>query len=756
MWLLNHTTARKFEVPMLKRIGIQEIFLPKKYPSHPSFRSASVDWVEDADLTIPMGDLAILNDADWYDDPGFEAWQVATRHFDLAFFTFWKGTFYRSLARRFGGAKVWRAYGLANHLTHDQLLTAMAGQGGPLWTANTASNLWFGQAYDHLADAEPPHIAERAVFLPAGLSDTAINDQWIGDDKRIFFVCPDLGFNPHYQRIYRNFRQTFAGLPYAVAGAQPVAVEDDHVLGFVSGDHHRENMRRFALMFCDTTEPNDIHYHAFEAVRVGTPLVFMAGGLLDRIGGIKLPGRCQTPQEARNKVTRILAGDRQLIGDIRRTQVRLLDTMKAEHCEPLWRAGLESILQRLVEARSISAARGKRIRRIAVIVPVGYRGGTLRGAKLLAQAIAIGSQEAGCPAEVVFGHLDEPTCYPDGEFTDLPEHIERRTYRWKIMSQEEASRACAYSGVEVSLYNPTYIVPDDGMNQFLDCDLWLIVSDRLNRPLLPVRPYLLMVYDYLQRYVSILDEGNSQQFISCAHAAEAILVSTEFTAADARQYAGIPAERVKKVPLLAPDFAPERTTPQVDLVPRRYFIWTTNLALHKNHENALKALRLYYERYDGTLECRVTGVETMELFKRDLLHLKPLSELRRASKAIKKRLVVEGELADRSYRQMLQKAAFLWHPGRIDNGTFSVIEAACVGVPSLSSDYPAMREIDRQFHLNLTWFDPNDPEDMARKLKEMETDYERARSTLPSQEVFADQSVQRLAGGYWKVIREYL
>ena len=31
MWLLNHSTTRNFEVPMLKRIGVQEIFLPKKF-----------------------------------------------------------------------------------------------------------------------------------------------------------------------------------------------------------------------------------------------------------------------------------------------------------------------------------------------------------------------------------------------------------------------------------------------------------------------------------------------------------------------------------------------------------------------------------------------------------------------------------------------------------------------------------------------------------------------------------------------------
>jgi glycosyltransferase involved in cell wall biosynthesis len=484
------------------------------------------------------------------------------------------------------------------------------------------------------------------------------------------------------------------------------------------------------------------------------PLVFMADGLLDRIGGRELPGRCRTTEEAREKVNRILDGDPQLIHDIRKTQVQLLDSMRSEHCEPFWRAGLELILRKHAEARRTSAGRSRK--RIALVLPVEYRGGTLRGAKVLAQAIATGSRQLGCPAEVVLAHLDDPVCYPDELFHDLSKEIERRSYRWKSLSRSEATRACVYAGIEGSLDSPTYIVPDDGMNQFLDCDLWIVISDRLSHPLLPVRPYLIMLYDYVQRYLAMPDEASNQGFIARAHAAEAVLVTTEFTASDARQYAGVPASKVKKVPLLIPDFVTDRTWPETSATSSRYFLWTTNLAPHKNHETALKALRLYYEKYDGALACRVTGVDTKGMFKAELPHLTSLQEIRRASKSIRNRLIIEGELADWAYRKILQQATFLWHPARIDNGTFSVVEAACLGIPSLSSDYPAMREIDLQFNLNLTWSDPNDAEEMARRLKDMETGHERARSALPPHDTFADQSVERLAASYWKVIREFL
>ncbi|MGX9431737.1 MULTISPECIES: glycosyltransferase family protein [Bradyrhizobium] len=751
MWLLNHTTARKFEVPMLKRVGIEEIFLPKKIPSDPSFRSGSVDWSEDENLTIPKQDLAILNATDWYDEPSADAWRIANEHFQLIFFILLNADFFRSIMRNFCGAKVWRAYGLSDPpLSYARILSHYGWRKGPSWSAHAAASLWFGQAYSHLAEVEPRWLADRAIYLPAGLESADLRDDWIGSDRRIFFVCPDLAFNDYYQDVYRDFKRTFAGLAYVVAGAQPLRVEDEHVLGYVSGEQYRLNMRSFAVMYYHSSERYHVHYHPFEAVRAGMPLVFMGGGLLDRLGGLKLPGRCKTPQEARSKIERILAGDKQLIGQIRESQAVLLDSMKAEHCEPIWRSGIELILKRTAEARSTAPIVRKK--RVAVILPVAYRGGSLRGAKLLAHAVAIGSQHFGSPVDVVFGHLDDPTSYPDREFDDLPDHIERRAFHWRTLPQGQAIRACAYAGVEGPLLPTTYAVPDDGINQFLDCDLWIFISDRLQFPILPVRPYVLMIYDYLQRYVPIMDENARQRVIDRAHAAEAVLVTTDFTANDARQFAGLPAKKVRKVPLLVPAFGGKGGSAQGGPPASKYFIWTTNLALHKNHRNALEALRIYYEEYGGLFECHVTGVDTDKLFTHKLTHLVAAREIHNASKALKVSLRTEGDLPDPVYRRKLRDAAFLWHPGLIDNGTFSVVEAASFGVPALSSDYPTMREIDRQFELDLTWSDPNDPVDMASKLKRMET----AQRSTPRPEVFARHSLEQSAAEYWQVIQEYL
>lgn len=755
MWLLNHTAARKFELLMLKTIGIKEIFLPKIHPNDPSFRSSSIDWSEDKNLSIPQEDLAILNAEDWYSGANVKAWEVANKYFDAAFFILHDVGVLENISKHFRGVALWRAYGLDKSLTYSKVLLYLSKGQGITWIKNIGRRFVFAEAYSHLADIELRIINNQRIHLPLGLGNTQIINQWIGSDKKILFVCPDIGFNYYYTDIYNKFIVDFKSFPYAIGGAQPISVDDPKILGYVPYEIHEQNMLDMRVMFYHSTEPNHIHYHPFEAIRAGMPLVFMAGGMLDRMGGIGLPGRCKTTKEARSKIKRILNDDWSLIENIRQSQIVLLDPMKVENCEQAWRDGFQRILGELEISRAEQAKRHIKPKCIAVILPVGYRGGSLRGAKLLAQALYLGSRQFNEPVEVVFLHLDDAETYSEEEFADLYPGIKRRTFNWKILQPDEARRAMRYGGHDDWEPQATnYLVADDGVKQLQDCDLWLVISDRLSFPLLPLRPSIHMIYDYLQRYVTLLPHGADQPFLDAARRAERVLVTTQFTKQDALQYAGLSPNKVVKVPMLAPDFSLNsvcRSSKEPD-----YFVWTTNLAPHKNHTNALNALKWYYEELDGQLDCLVTGVNTANFLKSPLPHLAEAVKLVKSSKALRKRVRWQGELSDNDYQKTLASSAFLWHAGKIDNGTFSVIEAASMGVPALSSDYPAMHEIDEQFALNLAWMDADKPKAMAEQLKEMEQTHQAKRELLPSKAQLASQNVEKLADEYWKVVRECL
>ena len=768
MWLLNHSSARKFEIPMLKSIGVQEIFLPKNYPDDPAFRSASVDWSEDQHLKLPPEHLAVLNATNWYAGGTPEAWTIANLYFDVCFFIIQAPEILQA-TRYFEGILLWRAYGLESPKTYTFVLDHLTkGLGAWNLIEKAGKRFHFTQAYAHLHELEADALKRRSLHLPLGLHNAAVNDAWQGGNRKIFFVCPDIGFNVYYETIYTDFIADFGDFPYAIGGAQPVRVDDPAILGYTPLAVHEENMRQMRVMFYHSTEPNHVHYHPFEAVRAGMPLVFMAGGMLDRMGGKDLPGRCETTGEARNKLRRVLDGDQRLIDNIRSSQPALLEQMKAEHCRPAWVLGFKRIAAVLESCRTERQARpgtfpqesggARRKQRVAIILPIEYRGGTLRGAKLLAQAMYEGSRQAGEDAEIVFMHLDDPIVYPKEEFDDLHPGIARRTFNWKALPYDEARRAMHYAGHPSWIPSADrYLVPDDGIRQAQDCDLWLLVSDRFSAPLLPLRPCVHMVYDYVQRYLPVLPNGADRPFIDVVRRATRVLVTTRFTEQDALQYAGLKAKNVIRLPMLAPDFSAAEDDAIAEPQPvARYFVWSTNTALHKNHDKALKALTWYYDKLDGQLECRVTGENTADFANSALPHLASAIAQIKASKSLRKHLRWKGVLPERAYRRTLSRAAFLWHPATIDNGTFSVIEAASLGIPALSSDYPAMREIDAQFSLDLAWMNGRDPEAMALQLKQMELNHLQRRSLLPSKETLGEQSVTRLAQEYWKAVRACL
>ncbi len=149
----------------------------------------------------------------------------------------------------------------------------------------------------------------------------------------------------------------------------------------------------------------------------------------------------------------------------------------------------------------------------------------------------------------------------------------------------------------------------------------------------------------------------------------------------------------------------------------------------------------------------LTGVNVAEILNSTAPHLSDFSRVVSQSKQTRRAVKIEGELPDLDYHRKLAYAEFLWHPALWDNGTFSAVEAACVGTPTLSSDYPAMREMDHQFGLAMAWMDGTSARKMAEALKWMEVNADAKRQQLPSLDALNEQSVDKLAGSYWREIQ---
>jgi glycosyltransferase involved in cell wall biosynthesis len=383
------------------------------------------------------------------------------------------------------------------------------------------------------------------------------------------------------------------------------------------------------------------------------------------------------------------------------------------------------------------------VSRLAVLLPHAYLGGTIRLLLNLVRHLAArwsGPVVLGVPAD----HLETIAADLAVLRRELP-GLEVRGLWWRQLWPDEARGLAAEAGLDVGRWiSGRYQVPGDGATDFLDCAFWLFVSDRLAYPLVPLRPYAVFVTDHLQRYVPEIfndtayatPDSAAWNFLRNVRNADLVVATSRDTAADAISYAGAlgPVVRlpttldVDHFERLAAEAAGERDD---EMLPQRpFFAWVTNPSPHKNQLRMLRAIDRAIRELGSSLDVVVTGVWT-DLFDPDLAaerrlgrepqwttpHVRRVREAVAALEpAVRRRLTFLGGVPDEAYARVLRSARFLAHNVIADNGTFSVVEAALLGTPAVSSDYPQMREIDEAFGLGLRFFDPFDEAATAEAL----------------------------------------
>lgn len=404
------------------------------------------------------------------------------------------------------------------------------------------------------------------------------------------------------------------------------------------------------------------------------------------------------------------------------------------------------------------------LRKIAVLLPIAYRGGSLRGFKTIAKMLRKGSAAAGEPVEVVAAF--PASSYDERlDFSDLVEAgIQLRPFEWKVIDRTTLARAIGFMSderVNLADYSES-IVPDDGINNLLDCDFWLVVSDRLRHPLAPLRPAGYMIYDYIQRMRPDVFPGgfDDRSFVSNVRRAEFVLCTTPFTADAAVAYAGVPRSQVHLVDMEIETDIDERIAGgQVHGSRRPYMLWPCNSSPHKNQLAALDALEIYFTRHSGALDVICSGLNTdwfdwraKPIDEHDYPAVKAVRERIARSPVLRKRVHMVGELMEADYFATVAGARFLFHPALVDNGTYAVTEAAWLDVPSLSHDYPAIRWMDERFGLALAYCDARDPLQTARALAEMERIAPLRKTLLPSRDSLRRHGWANHAAGFWNTV----
>ena len=451
--------------------------------------------------------------------------------------------------------------------------------------------------------------------------------------------------------------------------------------------------------------------------------MFLRGGLLERFGGRDQPGACATVREARRKVQRILAGDETLTSAIIAAQPRILDALGRERCEREWR---ERFVDGVIRVQPAPRVEVRERRRVAVLLPQAYRGGTLRAAKDVARMLRWGAGERGEAMDVVFSYVDGQYDRA-GELDELAhDGIGVRATTWKAVDAAGLPPRALAASPEPG----PFVAPGDGGNDFLDCDFWVVVSDRVTAPLAPLRPYAAVVFDYIQRYVpEVLNADmwvlQRRGLLPLVRQAHFVVATNPATVADLIGYAGVPRRRIVQLPIFFEplDVAAAGGAP----VEGGYLLWVTNTAFHKNHLRVLDALESYYDLHGGALTTVMVGPMT-HFFSPDVddpgmdrvEHVRAARARIAGSPSLSRHVMVAGELPAARYAGAVVHARALLHSCLYDNGTFAVVDAACAGVPALSSRYPAMEHLDRLLGLGVRFYDPRDSRELAAALAGVE------------------------------------
>lgn len=348
--------------------------------------------------------------------------------------------------------------------------------------------------------------------------------------------------------------------------------------------------------------------------------------------------------------------------------------------------------------------------RVGVLLPRAHvAGGVKRATLMIVELLLSGASAQDQEISLVLGINGDPVTFLDGQRALPDPRITVRAIRFQKVSETEAQAVMSLQGDSLPDSGEPgrwAVVRDDGPDM-LDCDVWLQITTRVGGesdvlPLVPVRPVVLVPFDFLEAYGFALPSDpawrGSRRVV---RSVSRILVSTSETGRDAIAYMGCPAERVVLTPVefFRESHSCEGQSESPATASRStYIVWVTNASRHKNASRIVAAL-IRVARANPDFRCIVVGYGSEDLA--DGIEIP------------REQVSLRGYVSEAEYCHLLAGSRFLLHGATHDNGSYSPLDAALHGVPSVCSDYPAMREVMRSAGLACSWFDPFDISDIA-------------------------------------------
>lgn len=402
--------------------------------------------------------------------------------------------------------------------------------------------------------------------------------------------------------------------------------------------------------------------------------------------------------------------------------------------------------------------------RLAVILPAPYTGGVVRSLLNICRMLVMGARACGDELRLTLGLPKEQNWSLHHERIVAGLGIQTRFFELQIIARASLDGAYLSFGIDTTADLPVKaVVFNDGIANFEDSDFWYLISDAVPAPLPAHRKYACMIYDYANRYVpEIFHEEQWKGFHFRAKATQEaafVVTTTAQTRRDAITFAGADPARAHVFPL---EFDPVDST-NFDINPKElemftaesFVLWPTIISGHENHLLVLAGLEEFLATND--LQVVVIGKGTSSFDPQNdhplIQHpyVESVRELIASSRQLRERIVFMDFVSDEVMLALMRKALCVLHTSRGDNGSYTVVDAAWQGTPSLSNHYPAMENVGEYFGIPLEFFDFYRPGSLADGLRRVQRNRSLLCSNLPPRSRLKEYSFEKLAVRYWQL-----
>lgn len=336
---INHKTLLPAEVPIFHSLGYC-VFIPKRVPRVPDYRSAVVEYGYDAELKIPDDALAILNFHHFYE----REWSptlalIINRYFDVVVTSVsaYTAPLFEAV-RKFNGGVVARVFGRENPARYTSFFETSEDATLLERVRAMGNRFIFGQGFNNLAEIEDFRLSDRAKTITVAVPEFVWKRRgsWTGGDQKVLLLCPNIRDSGYYGAIYADLKTTFGALPHSIFGRQNVPTDDSAVLPYMTDSELLELYGRATVFAYPSIEPRHVHYSPIEAMIIGTPVLYRRCGMLDHLAGRLLPGCCDSNEEMREKARRLLSEDTELEGAIQESQVKITEKFATDLAHREW------------------------------------------------------------------------------------------------------------------------------------------------------------------------------------------------------------------------------------------------------------------------------------------------------------------------------------------------------------------------------------------------------------------------------------